>query len=270
MPIGLGAGLAISAAGSIGGSLLGGLIGGGDKPEVPAFVPIDPAKEQRDTIQDNTDSLAAIEKLGREVNLANVRNQRAAFEAGMPGQFDQASSNIAALLRGEIPTDVGQQIARTSAAAGFRGGFQGSKLGGNLTARDLGLTSLGLQQTGLQNFGALANLINPNPFNVSSMFFSPGQRVTIAQNERNQKFNRDMAAAGVAAAPSPMQAALGRGINQFGQTIGQIGAFAAGQALKGGQTYAPGTNTVGQAGSGFAGPPQPAFQVVPFGSFSGQ
>ena len=186
------------------------------------------------------------------------------------GTSQKSLLSFPALLRGEIPTDVGQQIARTSAAAGFRGGFQGSKLGGNLTARDLGLTSLGLQQTGLQNFGALANLINPNPFNVSSMFFSPGQRVTIAQNERNQKFNRDMAAAGVAAAPSPMQAALGRGINQFGQTIGQIGAFAAGQALKGGQTYAPGTNTVGQAGSGFAGPPQPAFQVVPFGSFSGQ
>jgi hypothetical protein len=231
MALGLAAALGISAAGSIGGSVLGGLIGGGDKPKIPAFTPVDPAQVQRDTIQDNTDSLAATEKLGREVNLANIRNQQAALEAGLPGQFGQASSNVAALLRGEIPTDVGQQVARTSAAAGFQGGFQGSNLGRNLTARDLGLTSLSLQQTGLQNFGALANLINPNPFNVSSMFFSPSQRVTIAQNERNQKFQRDMAAAGVAAAPSPMQAAIGRGVNQFGQTIGQIGAFGAGNAL---------------------------------------
>ena len=269
MPIGLVAGLAISAAGSVGGSVLGGLIGGGDKPVIPAFTPVDPGEVQKQTTDDNLSNLAGIEKLGREVNLANVRNQKAALDAGLPGQFDQASSNIASLLRGEIPTDVGQQIARTSAAAGFQGGFQGSKLGGNLTARDLGLTSLGLQQTGLQNFGALSKLINPNPFNVSSMFFSPSQRVTIAQNERNQKFQRDLQAAGVAAAPSPMQAAIGRGVNQFGQTVGQIGAFAAGQAIKGQSVQGSGT-PVGVAGSGLAGPAQTPFQFAPWGSFSGQ
>lgn len=264
MPIGIGAGLALSGVASAGGSILGGLFGGGSKPKIPAFTLADPKRIQTDTIRDNRDSLAATEQLGREVNLANIRNQKAALEAGLPGQLSQASSNIAALLRGEIPTDVGQQIARTSAAAGFRGGFQGSKLGGNLTARDLGLTSLGLQQTGLQNFSALSSLISPSTFNISSMFFTPLQRLTIEQNGRAQKFSRDMAAASVAAAPSPLQASIGRGINQFGQTLGQIGAFRAGQ------TNAPGTpppllqrpsvlGTFDPGGFAVMGPPSPQY-----------
>ena len=217
---------------SIAGALIGDAIGAfGEKPVIPAFEEIDVNKTQADTAQGNLDNLALLEKLGEQTNAAQIRNQKAALQAGLPGQFSQAQDNVAALLRGEIPTDVGQQIARTSAAAGFRGGFQGSKLGGNLTARDLGLTSLGLQQTGLQNFSSLSSLISPSTFNISSMFFTPLQRYTIEQNGRGQKFSRDMAAASVAAAPSPLQASIGRGINQFGQTVGQIGAFAAGQAL---------------------------------------
>jgi len=192
---------------------------------------VDAGEQQTQTIEDNRQSLASLEAIGREVNALQIRNQRAALDAGLPGQFAQASSNVSALLRGEIPTDVSQQVRRASTARSFAGGFQGAGLSSNLTARDLGLTSLGLQQTGFQQFGALAQLINPNPFNVQTMFFSPQQRLQHATNERNARFQRDLMAAGVKAAPSPMQAAIGRGVSAFGQTVGQFGALAAGQAF---------------------------------------
>tara|TARA_R110000765_G_scaffold339210_1_gene429369 strand:- start:415 stop:1194 length:780 start_codon:yes stop_codon:yes gene_type:complete len=209
---------------SIAGALIGDAIGAfGEKPVIPAFEEIDVNKTQADTAQGNLDNLALLEKLGEQTNAAQIRNQKAALQAGLPGQFSQAQDNVAALLRGEIPTDVGQQIARTSAAAGFRGGIQGSKLGGNLTARDLGLTSLGLQQTGLQNFGALAQLINPNPFNISSMFFSSQQRLGFAQQERDKRYDNALLRAQVAAAPDPGKAAIGKEIDREFNTMQQLG-----------------------------------------------
>lgn len=221
--------MGLSALGSIGGSALGGLIGGGDKPKVPQLPTIDPGDIQKTTAEDNLRNLSRFEELGRAVNEANVRGINQALELAMPGQLQQAKSNVAAQLRGEIPSDVAQQIARTSAAQGFRGGFQGGGLGRNLTARDLGLTSLQLQQQGLSNFGSLSQMAAPNPFNVSSMFFSPQQRLDFAMKDRNARFQRDMAAAGVAAMPSPTQSAIGQGISQFGQTLGQLGMFGAGR-----------------------------------------
>jgi hypothetical protein len=217
---------------AVAGALIGDAIGAfGEKPIIPEFQEIDVDKTQAMTAQGNLDNLALMEKLGEQTNAAQIRNQKAALQAGLPGQFLQAQDNVASLLRGEIPTDVGQQIARTSAAAGFRGGFQGSKLGGNLTARDLGLTSLGLQQTGLQNFGALAQLINPNPFNISSMFFSPQQRLSFTQQERDKRFQVNLLQAQVAAAPDPGKAALGKEIDRFFNTVASIGVGMVGGSL---------------------------------------
>lgn len=219
---------------SVAGALIGDAIGAfGEKPIIPAFEEIDVNKVQSDTAQGNLDNLALLERLGEQTNAAQIRNQKAALQAGLPGQFSQARDNVAALLRGEIPTDVGQQVARTSAAAGFQGGFQGSKLGGNLTARDLGLTSLSLQQTGLQNFGALAQLINPNPFNISSMFFSSQQRLQFAQQERDKRFSNNLLRAQVAAAPDPGKAALGKEIDRFFNTVASIGVGMVGGKLAG-------------------------------------
>jgi len=225
MAIGIVAALAIAAVAKG----VAAKVGAGKKTKIPVFNTIDPTQVQKDTTQDNLAATSDLERLGREVNLANARNQEAAIEAGLPGQLGQARSNIGALLRGEIPTDIFQQVSRSSAAAGFQGGFQGSQLGRNATARDLGITSLGLQQTGLQNFSALSSMLTPNSFNVASMFFSPGQRVTIDQSERNLKYQRDLMAAGVKAAPSPTKAAIAAGLNQFGNSIGQYGSFMMGK-----------------------------------------
>lgn len=75
----------------------------------------------------------------------------------------QALSNVSAQLRGELPDDVAAQLKRTAAETAQQIGVRG-QAAQYLTARDLGLTSLQLQQTGLANAaGALA--IAPNAYN---------------------------------------------------------------------------------------------------------
>jgi hypothetical protein len=249
MALGIGSAIAISGGANLLGGLFGGLFGG-KKPKVPGLERIDAGNVQQQTIQQNQENLAATEQLGREVNRANVAAAQQVLDLSLPGQREQATQNVLAQLRGEIPTDVAQQIGRTSAAQGFNLGVQGSQLGRNLTARDLGLTSLQIQQQGLQNMAGLAQLTTPTPFKLQDMFFSPEQRLTFEQNERNARFSRDVLAAGVAAAPSRMQASMGNAIQNFAQDVGQIGVFSAGMGN-------PQPNVIGQPGSGYAGPVQP-------------
>lgn len=211
----------VAAAGaSIGGSLLGGLIGGGKKPDIPDYVPVIAGDVQAETARDNLAVLGDAAELGRETNLAHARANMAVLDEYLPGQFDAARANTGSLLAGEIPGDVAAQVIQSGAARSFAGGFQGSGIGRNLTARDLGLTSLNLQQGGFNQFQALSQIVNPNPFNISSMFFSPQERLRHAQLERDTKFQRDLLHEGIKAQPSPVQAALGSAISGFGNALG--------------------------------------------------
>ena len=54
------------------------------------------------------------------------------------------------------------------------------------------------------------------PFSVSSMFISPTQRINLSLQENQFQFNRDMAAAQVAAQPDPMMAAIGGSLSNIG------------------------------------------------------
>lgn len=63
-----------------------------------------------------------------------------------------ADENAAAMMSGRISSDVQANLARTGAMRALQGGFAGGQMQRNLEARDLGLTSLQLQQQGLQDF----------------------------------------------------------------------------------------------------------------------
>lgn len=96
------------------------------------------------------------------INAQNMAQLQALLNTALPGyqnQVNQMSRNNAQLLRGEVPQDVQNQIQRFGAQStltsgiGGGGGTGGDSSGFNLTnktitARDLGLTSLNLQQTG--------------------------------------------------------------------------------------------------------------------------
>jgi hypothetical protein len=209
------------------GSLFGGLFGG-KKPKVPELKPIDFAKEQQQAIQQNIASLESATELAKKTTAAEQSQLEAQLRRAIPGYdqlVSQAGQNIAASLRGEISPEVSAQVQRSTAGRALSGGFgAGSGFGRALTARDLGLTGMQIQNQGLaqaQNFIQQQRAFGMvQPFSVSSMFITPAQRIGAIQEQQARMYGRDLTAAQVAAAPSPMQQAAQTAFTNFGGTVG--------------------------------------------------
>jgi len=227
MEIGLGAAILGGAGISAAGSLLGGLFGG-KKPKVPELKPIDFAKEQQQAIQQNIASLESATDLAKKTTAAEQSQLETQLRRAIPGYdqlVSQAGQNIAASLRGEISPEVSAQVQRSTAGRALSGGFgAGSGFGRALTARDLGLTGMQIQNQGLaqaQNFIQQQRAFGMvQPFSVSSMFITPAQRIGAIQEQQSRMYGRDLTAAQVAAAPSPMQQAAQTAFTGFGGTVG--------------------------------------------------
>jgi hypothetical protein len=209
------------------GSLLGGLFGG-KKPKVPELKPIDFAKEQQQAIQQNIASLQPATELAQRTTAAEQSQLETQLRRAIPGYdqlVSQAGQNIAASLRGEISPEVSAQVQRSTAGRALSGGFgAGSGFGRALTARDLGLTGMQIQNQGLaqaQNFIQQQRAFGMvQPFSVSSMFITPAQRIGAIQQQQSAMYGRDLTAAQVAAAPSPMQQAAQTALTNFGGVAG--------------------------------------------------
>jgi hypothetical protein len=216
-------GAGISAAGS----LLGGLFGG-KKPKVPELKPIDFAKEQQQAIQQNIAALQPATELAQKTTAAEQSQLETQLRRAIPGYdqlVSQAGANIGAALRGEISPEVSAQVQRSTAGRALSGGFgAGSGFGRALTARDLGLTGMQIQNQGLaqaQNFIQQQRTFGMvQPFSVSSMFISPSQRINALAQQNQLQYGRDLTAAQVAAAPSPMQQAAQTAFTNFGGVAG--------------------------------------------------
>ena len=225
--IGIPAAILGGAAISSAGSLLGGLFGG-KKPKVPELKPIDFASEQRQAIQQNIAALQPATELAQKTTAAEQSQLETQLRRAIPGYdqlVSQAGQNIAASLRGEISPEVSAQVQRSTAGRALSGGFgAGSGFGRALTARDLGLTGMQIQNQGLaqaQNFIQQQRAFGMvQPFSVSSMFVTPAQRIGAIQQQNQLQYGRDLTAAQVAAAPSPMQQAAQTAFTNFGGVAG--------------------------------------------------
>lgn len=223
-------GAILGGAAILGGtSLLGGLLSKGSKPKVPAFKPIDFAGEQRQAIQQNIGSLESATELATKTTAAEQSQLEAQLRRAIPGYdqlIAQAGKNIGSRLRGEVDQDVQSQLQRAVAGRAVGGGFKESQgIRTNLLARDFGLTAMQIQNQGLaqaQSFIQQQRTMGmAQPFSISSMFITPGQRIGAMQQQQTAQYNRDMTAAQVAAMPDPTMAA-------FGSAISSAGGFAGG------------------------------------------
>lgn len=202
----------------------------GTKPVVPELRNINIDQLQQQAIAGNQAAMPQLQELAAGMNQFNAKQIRAALDFQLPGLTQQAIDVIGSQLRGEVPMDVQQLIQNRSAAWAFDRGVQGGTIQRNVALRDLGLTSIGQQQQGLSNFGALAQRLAPQQFDVSSMFFSPQQRLAFDVNERDSQFKRQFAANQIAAAPDPFAQAMTQAIINDEQAIMELVGSVVGMA----------------------------------------
>lgn len=219
---------------AIAGALIGGALGAfGRKPNIPGLPNIDPAAIQQQTIAGNAAALPGAEALAGNANEFSLDQLAKALNFYSPGSFGKLSSTIASQLSGQLDPEDTQALIRSSTAAGYGKGFnfgQGG-IGRNLVLRDLGLGVEQQRQRGMQNLLGLY-AAGPKPMDPTSMFFTPGQRLNFAVEDRQAHFQRDLLAEQVAAAPDPATAALGKEIDRFFNTAASFGTMAGGEAMK--------------------------------------
>lgn len=232
----------------------------GSKPSVPPWMPISLGGSQQTAIKSNQAALPAAETLTATTNAFTEQQITQMLEQAIPG-YDamaaQSSKNIGSLLKGEIPTDVAVAVQNSAAARSLTGGFGGSGLAGNLTARDLGLTSLDLMGTGFSMEQSWMNLANsiyaPHMMSVASMFISPEQQFQADVLNEQMQVEQQWLQNQVDAMPDPVVSSLTRlGMSAFGTVLGaslasQSGG-SVGEQVQGAQAgSAIGTNAIPQS-----------------------
>ena len=179
--------------------MAGGFLGQmfGERPTVPVWNAVTLGQSQTKAVGENQSALPGIENLASGVDTFNQNQLTQLLNSVMPGWSDmanQSSKNTASELKGEIPTDVSQALQSSDAAKALTGGFGGSGLSGNMTAKDLGLTSLNLMQQGqssLESWTSMVdNMFAPGQFNVSSMFVDPQTEFTDTMQNQEQQFSQ--------------------------------------------------------------------------------
>lgn len=146
----------------------------GGRPLVP-----DPTASARSAIGANIGNLSSLYNLAGGVNQFNEAQLLGMYESAFPGYqglVKEASGNIAEQLAGNVPSDVVNQIIQSAAERGILTGSPGSPNANTALLRSLGLTSLGLQQTGQENLLNMARATpTAAPFDISKLFITPDE-----------------------------------------------------------------------------------------------
>jgi len=109
-----------------------------------------------------------------QLNQFNMQQLSQMLTETMGPGWTNIAPQISQLAQGNVPADVQNQIQRYGAQAalssGIGGGGAGTLLTGrNITARDLGLTSLDLMKEGTGMLGAVRNYLMPQPVSPTSL-----------------------------------------------------------------------------------------------------
>lgn len=177
----------------------------GSKPKVPTLPNVDPNKVQSETIASNLGASGAAQELASIFNKFGQDEILKALEFALPGGLAQIQSNIKSQLTGELAPQDTQALIRNATAAGYGKGFNFGTggIGRNLVLRDLGIASQQQKQQGFQNFLGLASATKAPQFDYTSMFYTPAQRLSFAQQQADNKFNVDWLQSQLDAAPDP-------------------------------------------------------------------
>jgi len=155
--------------------------------------PLDPAKEQQKVIAANKAAAPGAAELAR----LSQEQIKSMMNFAIPG-FDSAAGllmgGVIDLLRGKIPLDVSQERKRQSAGRALIGGYAGTDASSKLEARDLGLTSLGLQEKGRSSLESwmreMEQLYSPSEALFTGMMKTPQQWWQEVTQERDVQYEK--------------------------------------------------------------------------------
>lgn len=233
--------------------IAGALIRGGDK--VPDFTklyrPVDVTKVQKEAIAGNLAALPTAAELTTKTNILNQKEVQRMLEVAFPGAAESLQTNISSMLRGEVPADVTANIMRASAGRALGGGFAGSGLYHNLSARDLGLTSLEVQTQGINQMIATAPFLMGNPMSVQSMFMTPQQRLDNAMRQADTQLQLGVMQEQARVNARGLNAVIGETLMATGGAMAGAGFGGAMDALanRGQANYLPPTTNWGGFGT---------------------
>ena len=168
------------------------------EPEIPKVKEVLAGVEQAEAVNANIQNIGQLKKLTEETNKLSLDQVMKQLRASIPN-FDQLQKQSADVLlsqlQGQIPQDVADEVRRNTAESAVAGGFAGSGFERNLTARDLGLTSMNITNQALdsaQRFIANAKNLLPGTFDFTSMFVTPAQTMQLQQGFNDRQFARQM------------------------------------------------------------------------------
>lgn len=144
----------------------------GGTPTVPS-----PAGTQAQSILGNQQNFGGLSNLSTNTAQLNAQIGQLPYQLNLPnysGLLGQASGNALSLLGGNVPSDIQRNLIQSAAQRGIATGMPGAPATNASYLQSLGLTGLGLQQQGLQNFGSLMGMTPTGPqFNPASMYVGP-------------------------------------------------------------------------------------------------
>jgi hypothetical protein len=255
--------MGLIAAGAGAALMIGGAaMSAGKKVKVPTFQRVNTEKEQEAAIKQNIASLQSGTELATKTTAAEQNLLEQQLRRAIPGYdqlISQASQNIGANLRGEMSPEAKRNVQRFAAQQSLGSGYGSSSGMGAFSAIEkYARGSEARQQAGLaqaQSFIQQQRTMGmAQPFSVSSMFITPSQRINLSLQENQFQYQRDMAAAQVAAQPDPMMAAIGGSLSNIGGMAfgGGMGSMMGGGGGGGGMGGGGGGGfTINMGGGGY-------------------
>lgn len=146
----------------------------GGVPNVP-----NPGASAASAIGADVSNLGNLYALGQGTNQFNEGQLISNYQSAIPDYSalaTQQSSNIGSELSGQVPQDVLNQILQNAAERGIVTGSPGGPNANAAYLRSLGLTSLGLQEQGVNDLKtAVSEAPIAQPFDISKMFTTPDE-----------------------------------------------------------------------------------------------
>lgn len=186
------AGSAIGAGAMIAGAALS--AGAADRrkkyiEKIAATPGLDIGKTNNEVVAGAQAALPGAQKFASDVNMGSQADINSVLESAIPGYSPMQRSRanaIGSMIKGEIPQDVLNQVYKHSAAQSLGGGYGYAPAGRNLTARDLGLTSLDIMGKGLTGMqGLMSSTPLPRMMQANDILnFTGAQGQALRESER--------------------------------------------------------------------------------------